>query len=106
MVSTDSDLLVIGGGPGGSCAAALASLGGMSVRLAGSRKFPRFHKGGSLPPKANAGLGACGAWARVEAGGFVGKLWAGSLPAVWRIQRSPQLVARVNHAPCAGPKPE
>lgn len=76
MVSTDCDVLVIGGGPGGSCAAAFARLGGMSVCLAEREEFPRFHIGESLLPKGNAVLEACGAWPKIEAAGFVRKLGA------------------------------
>jgi flavin-dependent dehydrogenase len=76
MVSTDCDVLVIGGGPGGSCAAAFARMRGMSVCLAEREEFPRFHVGESLLPQGNAVLEACGAWPKVEAAGFVRKLGA------------------------------
>ncbi len=76
MVSTDCDVLVIGGGPGGSCAAAFARLRGMSVCLAEKEEFPRFHIGESLLPIGNAVLQATGAWPKVEAAGFVRKLGA------------------------------
>jgi flavin-dependent dehydrogenase len=76
MESTDCDLLVIGGGPGGSCAAAFARLKGMSVCVAERDEFPRFHIGESLLPIGNAVLKASGAWPKVEAQGFVRKLGA------------------------------
>ncbi len=76
MVSTDCDVLVIGGGPGGSCAAAFARLKGMSVCLAEREEFPRFHIGESLLPIGNSVLQASGAWPKVEAAGFVVKLGA------------------------------
>jgi flavin-dependent dehydrogenase len=76
MESTDFDLLVIGGGPGGSTAAAFARLKGMSVCLAERDEFPRFHIGESLLPIGNAVLKATGAWPKVEAAGFVRKLGA------------------------------
>jgi flavin-dependent dehydrogenase len=76
MVSTDCDVLVIGAGPGGSCAAAFARQRGLSVRLVERDEFPRFHIGESLLPIGNAVLAACGAWPKVEAAGFVKKLGA------------------------------
>jgi flavin-dependent dehydrogenase len=76
MASTDCDLLVIGGGPGGSTAAAFARLKGMSVCLAEREEFPRFHIGESLLPIGNAVLRASGAWPKVETAGFVPKFGA------------------------------
>ncbi|HEY1793657.1 MAG TPA: NAD(P)/FAD-dependent oxidoreductase [Opitutaceae bacterium] len=76
MDRTDVDLLVVGGGPGGSCAAAFARKKGLSVLLAERDRFPRFHIGESLLPIGNAILRDCGAWPKVEAAGFVRKLGA------------------------------
>jgi len=76
MEPTDFDVLVIGGGPAGSSAAALARLRGLSVCLAEREQFPRFHIGESLLPMGNALLRATGAWPKVEAAGFVRKLGA------------------------------
>jgi flavin-dependent dehydrogenase len=76
MESTDCDVLVIGGGPGGSTAAAFARLRGLSVCLVEREDFPRFHIGESLLPMGNAVLQASGAWPKVEAAGFVRKLGA------------------------------
>jgi flavin-dependent dehydrogenase len=76
MDPTDCDVLVIGGGPGGSCAAAFARLRGMSVCLVERDEFPRFHIGESLLPMGNATLMATGAWPKVEAAGFVKKYGA------------------------------
>jgi flavin-dependent dehydrogenase len=76
MVQTDCDLLVIGGGPGGSCAAALARKRGLAVCLAEREEFPRFHIGESLLPIGNEILRESGAWPKVEAAGFVRKLGA------------------------------
>ncbi len=76
MESTDFDLLVVGGGPGGSCAAAFARLRGLSVCLLEKDEFPRFHIGESLLPMGNAVLKAAGAWPKLEAAGFVRKFGA------------------------------
>ncbi len=76
MESTDCDVLVIGGGPGGSTAAAFARQKGLSVCFAEQEEFPRFHIGESLLPMGNAVLRASGAWPKVEAAGFVRKLGA------------------------------
>jgi flavin-dependent dehydrogenase len=76
MESTDCDLLVVGGGPGGSTAAAFARKEGLSVCLVEREEFPRFHIGESLLPMGNAVLRESGAWPKVEAAGFVRKLGA------------------------------
>ena len=76
MEATDCDVLVIGGGPGGSSAAAFARLKGLSVCLVEKDTFPRFHIGESLLPMGNSVLQASGAWPKVESAGFVRKLGA------------------------------
>ena len=76
MQSVNCELLVIGGGPCGSTAAALARKSGLSVILAEKDAFPRFHIGESLLPMANGILRESGAWPKVAATGFVDKFGA------------------------------
>ena len=51
MTRSDSyDVIVMGGGPAGSTAAALVAAAGHSVLLMDREKFPRFRIGESLMP--------------------------------------------------------
>ena len=50
MQSSDTDLLVVGGGPGGSTLAALVARAGFKVKVLDRVPFPRFHVGESLLP--------------------------------------------------------
>lgn len=70
------DLLVIGGGPAGSCAAATARQHGLRTLVVEKCAFPRFHIGESLLPAGNRVLQATGAWPKVEAAGFIPKYGA------------------------------
>jgi flavin-dependent dehydrogenase len=50
MKSSETDVVVIGGGPGGSTASTLIAQQGRKVRLFEREHFPRFHIGESLIP--------------------------------------------------------
>jgi len=51
MKTTNTDVVVIGGGPGGSTASTLIAQRGVKVRLFERERFPRFHIGESLIPE-------------------------------------------------------
>ncbi|MES2696958.1 MAG: NAD(P)/FAD-dependent oxidoreductase [Verrucomicrobiota bacterium] len=76
MMQWDYDLVVVGGGPGGSCAAATARQHGMRTLVAEKCAFPRFHIGESLLPAGNRVLRETGALPKVEAANFIPKYGA------------------------------
>ena len=65
------DIAVIGGGPGGSAAAALLARQGFSVTLFERERFPREHVGESLLPASIPILETLGVIEEIEAAGFV-----------------------------------
>jgi 2-polyprenyl-6-methoxyphenol hydroxylase-like FAD-dependent oxidoreductase len=72
----DYDVLVVGGGPGGSSAATFLSRGGLAVALAEREAFPRFHVGESLLPANMPVLERLGVLDEVKARGFLVKYGA------------------------------
>jgi flavin-dependent dehydrogenase len=67
------DVLVIGGGPGGSTAAALLARNGFKVLLLEREEFPRYHIGESLLASCQSTLKLSGAYDKVAAHGFTVK---------------------------------
>ena len=51
MISSEYDVVVIGGGPAGSTTSTILAQGGLKVALFEREKFPRFHIGESLIPE-------------------------------------------------------
>jgi flavin-dependent dehydrogenase len=76
MNQGDYDVVVIGGGPAGSCAAAGARQHGLRTLVVEKCAFPRFHIGESLLPAGNRVLREIGAWPKIEAAGFIPKFGA------------------------------
>jgi len=64
------DVVVVGGGPGGSSTSTFLADGGLRVALFERERFPRFHVGESLMPATMLLLEELGAKAAVEERGF------------------------------------
>jgi flavin-dependent dehydrogenase len=69
-IPQSTQILVIGGGPGGSTAATLLARQGFEVTLLEASKFPRYHIGESLLPSILQVVDLLGAREKMEAFGF------------------------------------
>lgn len=76
MTTSAYDVLIIGGGPAGSSAAAFARQRGLRVLVLEKFAFPRFRIGESMLPMVNALLRETGVWPKIEAAGFIPKYGA------------------------------
>jgi flavin-dependent dehydrogenase len=83
----DCDVIVVGGGPAGSTAAASLARAGRRVALFEREQFPRFHIGESLLASVNDVLEAIGAESLVRQAGFPQKWGATFMSAEGAIER-------------------
>ena len=81
-----ADVVVIGGGPGGSTAATMLARKGLRVLLFEKERFPRDHVGESLLPASLPILEELGVLSAVQAEGFVEK-WGATM--VWGSSDEP-----------------
>jgi flavin-dependent dehydrogenase len=72
-VTTEYDVIVIGGGPAGSTAASLLAKAGRRVLVLEQEKFPRYHIGESLVPGVMPVLEEIGVRETIEQAGFIHK---------------------------------
>lgn len=70
---TELDVVIIGGGPSGSCAGAALARAGQTVRILETSDFSTPRIGESLLPAGNQLFRHIGVWDTIEAAGFVRK---------------------------------
>src|SRR5687767_9646166 len=80
------DIIVVGGGPGGSTAATMLARKGYRVLLLEQARFPREHIGESLLPASMPILEELGVLSAVQAEGFLPK-WGATM--VWGETQEP-----------------
>lgn len=85
-LQTSADIIVIGGGPGGSAAATMLAHQGWQVLLLEREHFPRPHIGESLLPASIPILEELGVLPAVAAAGFL-KKWGATM--VWGRDKQP-----------------
>ena len=85
-LQTSADIIVIGGGPGGSAAATMLARQGWQVLLLEREHFPRPHIGESLLPASIPILEELGVLPAVESAGFL-KKWGATM--VWGRDKQP-----------------
>ena len=64
------DVVIVGGGPGGACAATFLARSGLRVLVLEKERFPRFHVGESLLPYNHEIFAEMGVMPALEAAGF------------------------------------
>lgn len=69
----ETDVVILGGGPGGSATGIFLAEGGLRVLVLEKSKFPRFRIGESLLPKATGMLRRLGVLDRMDKAGFLRK---------------------------------
>ena len=70
QAAAEHDVIVIGGGPGGSCAASFLAKAGKKVLVLEKEHFPRFHIGESLLPYNHSIFEELGLLPALETAGF------------------------------------
>ncbi|MDE2130382.1 MAG: tryptophan 7-halogenase [Betaproteobacteria bacterium] len=86
----ETDVLIIGGGPGGATAAALLAERGLRVVLAEKSRHPRFHIGESLLPANLPLFDKLGVADEVRAIGM--EKWGAEFVSPWHAQKSQSFV--------------